>query len=55
MAELVNAYINFQLCEMGDIPLKGSIDRLYPIKPLPRACLLLLPLALLLFTLFSVC
>ena len=35
MAELVNAYINMNICEMGDIP-HGNLDEIYPIQPLPR-------------------
>jgi hypothetical protein len=35
MAELVNAYINWQVCEMGEVP-NGNLDDIYPIPPLPR-------------------
>ena len=37
MAELVNAYISWQVCEMGEVP-KGNLDEIYPIPPLPRVC-----------------
>jgi hypothetical protein len=36
MAELVKAYIDWKVCEMGDIPSVGDLDVLYPIRPLPR-------------------
>ena len=35
MAELVNAYISWQVCEMGEVP-NGNLDEIYPIPPLPR-------------------
>jgi hypothetical protein len=35
MGELVKAYIDWQVCEMGDIP-AGDPDELYPIPALPR-------------------
>ena len=35
MAELVNAYINWQVCEMGEVP-DGNLDEIYPVPPLPR-------------------
>lgn len=40
MAEMVKAYIDWKLCEMGDTPSVGDLDQLYPIPPLPRVSLL---------------
>lgn len=46
MAELVNAYIDWQVCEISisSQEVQGSLDEMYPIPPLPRVsltCLLL--------------
>jgi hypothetical protein len=35
VAELVNAYIDWQICEMSDLPI-DNLDEIYPISPLPR-------------------
>jgi len=35
MAELVNAYINMNIYEMGEMR-NGDLDEIYPISPLPR-------------------
>jgi hypothetical protein len=45
MAEVANAYITWQLCEMGDV-LKDNLDEIYPIAPQPRVCsgFLILPI-----------
>jgi hypothetical protein len=50
MAELVKAYIDWKVCEMGDIPSVGDLDVLYPIRPLPRVSLSPHLLPYLLFT-----
>ena len=40
MAEMVKAYIDWKVCEMGDTPSVGDLDHLYPIPALPRVSLL---------------